>query len=156
MQSGTVEAIYIAAEAGADPERVERARAVAGRGLEGDRNYVGAGTFYDPRKPGRDLTLIEAEAIEGLAAETGIRLEPGAARRNVVTRGVSLNSLVGRRFEVGGALCEGRLLCDPCRHLERATEQGVLKGLANRGGLRADVLEDGWIEAGANMRELGD
>jgi MOSC domain-containing protein YiiM len=116
---------------------------------------MGAGTFHDPRKPGRDLTLIEAEAIEGLAADTGIVMEPGEARRNVVTRGVSLNSLVGKRFHVGEVLCEGKLLCHPCRHLERATERGVLKGLADRGGLRADVLEDGWIEAGAAVREAG-
>jgi MOSC domain-containing protein YiiM len=156
MQTGTVEGIYVAPQAGAQPQRVERVRAVAGRGLEGDRNFTGAGTFYDPRKPGRDLTLIEAEAIDGLAADTGIALAPGDARRNVVTRGVRLNDLVDRRFALGdGIECIGRLLCDPCRHLERATDPGVLKGLANRGGLRADVVSDGWLEVGAPLRELG-
>jgi MOSC domain-containing protein YiiM len=155
VQSGTVEAVYIAPEPGANPRPVARARAVAGRGLEGDRNFAGAGTFHDPSKPGRDLTLIEAEAIEGLAADTGIALEPGAARRNVVTRGLSLNDLVDRRFTIGGVECVGRLLCHPCRHLERATEPGVLRGLANRGGLRADIVGDGYVEVGAPVRELG-
>ena len=149
MRSGVVEAIYVGPSAGLSP--VERVRAVAGRGLEGDRYFKGDGTFSEPRKPGRDLTLIEAEAIEGLARDTGIELEPGDARRNVVTRGVALNDLVGRRFRVGQVECVGRRLCDPCSHLEGLTQPGVLKGLANRGGLRADILEDGWITVGAEL-----
>jgi MOSC domain-containing protein YiiM len=155
MQSGKIEGIYVAAEAGAEPRPVERVRAVAGRGLEGDRNFTGEGTFHDPDKPGRDLTLIEAEAIDGLADDTGVELAPGAARRNVVTSGISLNDLVDRRFKIGDVECVGRLLCHPCSHLERATQPGVLKGLANRGGLRADILGDGWIEVGAPLEELG-
>jgi MOSC domain-containing protein YiiM len=154
MQSGVVEAIYL----GPDPHErlrsVERMRAVAGQGLEGDRYFKGDGTFYKPAKDGQDLTLIEAEAIEGLSREAGIELDPGEARRNVVTRGLALNDLVGRSFRVGEVECIGRRPCDPCRHLERLTQPGVLKGLANRGGLRADVVRGGWISVGAPVTEL--
>lgn len=156
MQSGQVEAIYVGATRGEVPAPVERARAIVGRGLDGDRYFNQRGTFSDPRKEGQDVTLIEAEALEGLARDTGIELPPGASRRNVVTRGLALNDLVGKRFKVGNVECIGRRLCDPCRHLEGLTKPGVLKGLAGRGGLRADILNDGWISVGAPLRELPD
>jgi MOSC domain-containing protein YiiM len=154
MQSGVVEAIYLGPDRHERLRPVERVRAVAGQGLEGDRYFKGDGTFYKPAKDGQDLTLIEAEAIEGLSREAGIELGPGEPRRNVVTRGLALNDLVGRSFRVGEVECIGRRLCDPCRHLERLTQPGVLKGLANRGGLRADVVRGGWISVGAPVTEL--
>jgi MOSC domain-containing protein YiiM len=154
MQSGVVEAIYIGPSPHETPRPVERVQAVAGKGLEGDRYFRGVGTFYEPAKDGQDLTLIEAEAIEGLAEDTGIELEPGEARRNVVTRGIALNDLVGRRFAVGEIECIGRRLCDPCSHLESLTTPGVLKGLVDRGGLRADVVNGGEIAVGAAVQEL--
>jgi MOSC domain-containing protein YiiM len=157
MQSGSVEGIYVAAEAGTRPRPVSEASVVAGRGVEGDRYFRDGGTFSDdPRSDGRDLTLVEAEAVEGLARDTGIELAPAETRRNVVTRGVALNDLVGRRFTVGEVECVGRRLCDPCSHLQKLTQPGVLKGLANRGGLRADVLRGGPIRVGDAVRELGD
>ena len=155
MQSGSVEAIYVSPEAGVLPKAVESVAAFAGRGLEGDRYFRDAGTFSDePRSNGRDITLIEAEAVEGLARDTGIELDAAAARRNVVTRGIALNDLVGRRFTVGEVECMGRRLCDPCSHLEKLTQPGVLKGLVERGGLRADVVRDGAIRVGDEVREL--
>jgi MOSC domain-containing protein YiiM len=154
MQEGVVEGIFLAPAAEAPPQPVGEVAAVAGRGLEGDRYFSGDGTFYEHRKPGQDITLIEAEAVAGLANVSGIELAPADARRNVVTRGIALNDLVGRRFRVGEAECLGRRLCDPCRHLETLTAPGVLKGLANRGGLRADVVVGGRIAVGAAVREL--
>jgi MOSC domain-containing protein YiiM len=154
MQTGVVEAIYLAETAGGDPAHVPDALAVAERGLEGDRYFSAAGTFSEKEGDGRDLTLIEAEAIEGLARDTGIELTSGAARRNLVTRGLALNDLVGKRFAVGDVECIGRRLCDPCAHLERLTAEGVLKGLVMRGGLRADILRGGRITTGAPIREL--
>jgi MOSC domain-containing protein YiiM len=156
MQTGVVEAIYIGTVPSELPHAVKRVRAVAGKGLEGDRYFrgEGEGTFYEPAKEGQDLTLIEAEAFEGLASETGIELDSPEARRNVVTRGLALNDLVGRKFMVGEVKCVGRRLCDPCSHLESVTRPGVLKGLVNRGGLRADILTDGEIAVGARIREL--
>jgi MOSC domain-containing protein YiiM len=157
FQSGTVESIHIAARAEEDTRPVETVEVVAGRGIEGDRYFRtdGSGTFHEADKHGQDLTLIEAEAIEGLAADTGIELGPGEARRNVVTRGVALNDLVGRRFTVGEVEAVGNRLCDPCNHLEKLTQRGVLKGLVERGGLRADVVRGGAIRVGDELRELG-
>ena len=155
MSVARVEAIFLVPAAGAAPQAVEEAAAVAGRGLEGDRYFAGEGTYYADGKDGQDLTLIEAEAIEGLVRESGIELGPGESRRNVVTRGIALNDLVGRRFRVGDVECEGRRLCDPCSHLEKLTEPGVLKGLVDRGGLRADILRGGRIAVGDEVLELG-
>ena len=149
---GTVEGIYLAAEHELPTEPVERVRVVPGRGPEGDR-YYRSGETNEPGV-GRDLTLIEAEAIEGLASENGIELDLGEARRNVVTRGIGLNDLVGKPFRVGAVRCVGIEPCDPCRHLERLTKPGVLKGLAGRGGLRADVVSGGEIAVGDPVEAL--
>jgi MOSC domain-containing protein YiiM len=156
MNPGHVEAIFLAQPTEGARVEVPAATAVAGRGLEGDSYFAGPGTRR-PTGPGdgRDLTLIEAEALDGLAAEAGIELAPGEGRRNVLTRGVSLNHLVGRRFRVGGVECAGRRLCDPCSHLESLTRPGVLKGLVNRGGLRADILSGGTIAVGDEVVDLG-
>ena len=150
MPAGRVEAIFLATSARAEPSSVAAARAVPGRGLEGDRYFLGIGTFtnWKGKRAGEALTLIEAEALEAVADEAGIDIGAGASRRNVVTRGVALNDLVGKRFRVGGVECYGDRLCDPCRHLARLTEDGVLRALTNRGGLRADILGEGPIAIG--------
>jgi MOSC domain-containing protein YiiM len=147
--AGRVELIAVSPAAEAPMRTVDRATAVAGRGLEGDRYAAGAGTFSDPASNGHDLTLIEAEELDALALPSGGRLGYAEARRNVVTRGIDLDALVGRRFRVGAVECVGRRLCEPCSHLERLTEPGTLRALVHRGGLRADVLSDGVIEVGA-------
>jgi MOSC domain-containing protein YiiM len=153
---GRVEAIFLAQPQEGGRRQVERATALAGVGLEGDAYAAGPDTRRDGAGvDGRDLTLIEAEALEGLAAEAGIELEPWEGRRNVLTRGIGLNDLVGRRFRVGAVECVGRRLCDPCRHLESLTRPGVLRGLARRGGLRADVLTGGEIAVGDEVADLG-
>ena len=149
-QNGRVEAIALAARATGTVVLVPEAQAAAGRGLVGDRYEAGAGTFTPVRGGGRgyDLTLIEAEVLDQFVLPDGRRLEYGEARRNLITRGVDLNSLVGRRFRVGNVECLGQRLCEPCAHLERLTAKGVLRGLIHRGGLRADILTDGHISIG--------
>jgi MOSC domain-containing protein YiiM len=149
-QGGRVEAIALAARATGPVVLVPEAQAVAGRGLAGDRYEAGAGTFTPVRGGGRgyDLTLIEAEVLDQFVLPDGRRLEYGEARRNLITRGVDLNSLVGRRFRVGNVECLGQRLCEPCAHLERLTTKGVLRGLIHRGGLRADILTGGHISIG--------
>jgi MOSC domain-containing protein YiiM len=140
---GVVEQIAIAPARAVLPEPIGEVRAVAGHGLEGDRKFAADGAG-----PGEAITLIAAEALEGLREDTGIELSHEASRRNVLTRGVDLNALVGRRFRVGAVLCEGVELCEPCRHLQSLTDPGVLRGLVHRGGLRADVLQGGTIAPG--------
>src|SRR5690242_8325987 len=128
-------------------EQVLEARAVAGRGIEGDRYFMGTGTYSNSRTVSRDITLIEIETIEALERK-GILLDPGNARRNIVTRSVPLNHLVGCTFVVGEVRLRGTRLCEPCSHLERLTQQGVLKELIHRGGLRADIVDGGTIRVG--------
>jgi MOSC domain-containing protein YiiM len=143
---GAVEAIFIAGTHEALPSAIDEAEAVPAAGLRGDRYYDGERP--PDAEPGRDLTLIEAEAIEGLEAEHGVSIEPAEARRNVLTRGIDLNTLVGKRFRVGEVECLGQELCEPCAHLQSLTKPGVLRGLVHRGGLRADILNPGRIRVG--------
>jgi MOSC domain-containing protein YiiM len=139
---GRVEGIYVTPEHGELPQPVDSVRALAGRGLGGNRY------FFDEAPPGRALTLVAAEAVEAMEREHGISLEVAATRRNVVTRGIDVNELVGKRFRVGDVECEGVELCEPCAHLQSMTKPGVIKGLAHRGGLNADILSDGEISVG--------
>ena len=154
VTSGRVEAIHIAPVAGAPMVGVGRVRAIAGVGLEGDRYATMAGTWSPDPRVDRDITLIEAEVIDDLAATDGIHLAPGETRRNVTTRGVRLNDLVGRRFRVGDAVCEGTRLCEPCQHLTDALGKPILRPLAHRAGLRARILEGGEIGIGAEVVPL--
>lgn len=150
---GIVEAIYIAPVATGPLNAVRQVNAVAGHGLEGDRYFNKTGTFSPKDVPDRQLTLIESEAIEGLARDNSIVLPVGEARRNIVTRGVALNHLVGREFRVGEVVLRGTRLCEPCAHLESLTKRGVLAGLIHRGGLRAEIIVGGTITVGDEFRE---
>jgi MOSC domain-containing protein YiiM len=149
--SGVVEAIHIAGDAGEPVRVVEAVHAIAGVGLEGDRYAYGRGHYQDARVS-RDLTLVEAEAIEEVARESGIALALGETRRNVTTRGIGLNELVGRRFWVGDVLCAGTRLCEPCQYLADLTGKPLLRALVHRGGLRADILRGGVIRRGDTVR----
>lgn len=134
---------------------VERVRVIPGRGLEGDRYFTASGTYSDRPGPGREITLIESEAIEALARESEVRIQPGDARRNIVTRGVPLNHLVSQDFSVGDVRLRGIRLCEPCAHLERLTRKGVLSGLVHRGGLRSQILTEGTIRVGDPIVPIG-
>jgi MOSC domain-containing protein YiiM len=149
---GVVQHIHIADDAGAPIRAVDTVRALAGVGLEGDRYAYGRGHYQDERVS-RDLTLIETEAVEALAREHGIALASGETRRNLTTRGVNLNELVGRRFWIGDVLCLGTHLCEPCRYLADLTGKPLLRPLVHRGGLRADIVSGGVIRVGDQIRQ---
>lgn len=147
--SGRVEGIFIGPRKYELPTSVERVRAVAGSGLEGNRY------FYDgDAPPGRALTLIAAEALEEGAAESGIELGAAESRRNVLTTGIDLNALVGVRFRVGDVECVGVELCEPCTTLEGLTRPGVIKAYVHRAGLNADILTDGEIAVGDAVERI--
>jgi MOSC domain-containing protein YiiM len=147
MRNGTVESIHIAPAAKAAMKSVQHIEAIPGVGLDGDRYALKLGTFYKP-EPDFELTLIEVEAIEAIQREYQVTLPAGDARRNVVTRGVALNHLVGREFTIGGVKIRGIRLCEPCSHLQALTELPVIKALRHRGGLRAQILTAGTIRVG--------
>jgi len=145
--TGCVRAIWVAPTAGAPAEPLDAVRALAGRGLEGDRHVTGDGTFPSGL-PGSDLTLIEEEVCASFSPV----LEPGEHRRNVMTAGIDLNGLVGRDFLLGDVRCRGMRLCEPCTVVQRYAGRPVLRSLVHRGGLRADILDDGVIRVGDVVR----
>ena len=151
MSTGTIELIYIAPKATAPTLSVNEILAVPGVGLEGDRYALRQGTFFKP-EPDFELTLIEAEAIEALKRDYNVELAPAESRRNLVTRGVALNHLVGRDFQIGDVKAHGIRLCEPCSHLQRLAGKQVIKGLLHRGGLRAQILTQGSIRVGDTVR----
>jgi MOSC domain-containing protein YiiM len=148
---GYVEAVFTAPGAGLPVVRRARVEARPGAGLDGDRYASGTGHWSGDNKVGRDLTLIEAEVVDALSAELGMSIDAAELRRNVVTRGVRLNDLVGVRFRIGGVVAEGTRLCEPCDYLARLTGRAILEPLVHRGGLRANVLSAGAIVEGATI-----
>jgi len=150
-RAGTVEAVFLAPDAGEAMRPVDDVEAVADRGLRGDRYFHERG-LYDEREDlpeGADVTLIEREALARAAADYDLDLDPADTRRNLLTESVPLNHLVGREFRVGEALLVGRQLCEPCGYMESLAEnEGVADALVHRGGLEADVVESGAIAVG--------
>src|SRR5437899_8632355 len=140
--------IHSASKAEGSMRSTKGVRAIPGKGLEGDRYFKATGTYSDRPGPAREITLIESEAIAAMARDNELAISPGDARRNVVTRGVPLNHLVGQEFFVDRVRLRGIRLCEPCSHLEGLTRRGVLAGLVHRGGLRAQILIGGAIRVG--------
>jgi len=124
-------------------------RAIPGRGLVGDRYFLGTGTFSpQPQKPDFEITLIQQEYIDAFVEQTGIPFTARDARRNLVTSGVDLNALAGHEFTVGSVKLRGIRLCEPCNYLAKKTHPEVLQGLVHQGGLRAQILTEGEIHLG--------
>lgn len=144
-ETGRIEAIHVRPTSESPAAAVDRAALVAGFGLVGDRYHSGDQPLEDPNTA---VTLISGEALAMLKADTGIELSAADSRRQILTSGIDLNALVGKRFTVDGVLCEGFELCEPCEHLQSVTQPGVLRGLVHRAGLRAAVLSDGEIAVG--------
>ncbi|HET7367227.1 MAG TPA: MOSC domain-containing protein [Gaiella sp.] len=138
-----VEAIHLRAPDANDVHATTSAKAVAGKGLEGDRYF-----FEDGARPGLALTLIEGDVVRGAG------LAEGATRRQVTVTGTGLNDLVGKRFRVGSVECYGVMLCEPCLHLQELTRPGIIKQLVHRAGLNADILTHGSIAVGDEVVEL--
>jgi MOSC domain-containing protein YiiM len=151
---GKVISIQITPEASAALTSVEQVNAVAGQGLEGDRYFLKTGTYSKKHDATREATFIEAEALEALGHDYSLELSGVESRRNMTTRGVALNHLVGRTFRVGGAMFKGLRLCEPCGHLEQVTGRLVRPGLVHRGGLRTQILETGMVRVGDSIEVI--
>jgi MOSC domain-containing protein YiiM len=158
--SGSVVAIYIAGAAGAPMQERALARAVPGRGLEGDRYFAGSGAFSGQTTPGREvteLTLIEDEVIEHLRDDLCLDVSAVDSRRNLVTRAVPLNDLVGVEFSVGEVRMRGAGLCEPCVSLVKSPKnRRLLRGLVHKGGLRAQILTAGTIAVGDQVEAVAE
>jgi MOSC domain-containing protein YiiM len=144
----TIERIFVAATARAPQIDVPSVRVVVGKGIEGDRH------FGKRKVPGENLTLVEAEELEAFAQEQGVPVDLSGSRRNIVTRGVRLNDLVGREFRLGTALLRGVELCEPCSVMGRLYAlpewpgSRTVRQMLHRAGLRADVLQTGVFKVG--------
>jgi MOSC domain-containing protein YiiM len=147
-EQGSVISIHIAPTGAAPMKSVTTAQAAASKGLEGDRYYSKLGTYSNQAGSGRDVTLIEIEAIDALKRDYEVELDASRSRRNIVTQGVPLNHLVGKEFKVGDTVLRGTRLCEPCAHMEKLTVKGAMRGLIHRGGLRAEIVKGGTIRVG--------
>ena len=145
---GWLEHIHIAERASAKMEELKQARLIAGIGIEGDRYATGKGTYSKTPRSDRQVTLIEIETLEALQRDHAIELKPDETRRNLTTRAVPLNHLVGKRFCVGAVLLYGARLNVPCKYLEQVTGKSVYEPLVHRSGLNCEIVEGGVIRAG--------
>jgi MOSC domain-containing protein YiiM len=153
---GAVTEIWLTPTTAAPMRRVPSARLLAGRGLEGDRYALGGGTWAGYPDLEKQLTLIDADDVAALARETDAPLGPGDLRRNLVTSGVDLPSLVGAWFAVGDALLFGTKRCPPCTHLERLTGVRLIKAMVHRGGINAAVFAGGPVREGDAVRRVSE
>jgi hypothetical protein len=149
--TGIVETICVASSAGEPVKLLPAVKALPAQGLEGDRHVFGTGTFPSG-KPGSALTLIEGEVCDSFDPT----LRPDEHRRNLVTRGIDLNGLVGRQFTIGEVRCRGMRLCEPCTVVDGYARRPVLRALVHRGGLRADILTEGEIKVGGEVQPIAD
>ncbi len=143
---GTVEAIFVVAAGGQPMQSVDEVTALEGCGLEGDRycERTGYWTGVDECQ----VTLIQGEHLDEIFQQTGIHVRDGEHRRNIVTRGIELEQLRGRQFQVGEAILEYDRPRPPCSYVESLTEPGMMRALMGRGGICARVVRGGKIRVG--------
>jgi MOSC domain-containing protein YiiM len=154
MKSGSVLSIQIAPNGTDKLMNIQQVNAIEGMGLEGDRYYNRSGTYSNKHDESREATFIESEALDALAKDYNIDLDGTESRRNISTRGIALNHLVGKEFKVGKAFFRGIRLCEPCTHLENISGKRARKGLIHRGGLRAQIVKSGLIRVGDEIEVL--
>jgi MOSC domain-containing protein YiiM len=154
---GKVVSIYIAPLAGSQLETIEVAELRSGKGIAGDRYFQQQGTFSKQLESGADweVTLIESEEIRNYNEAQSTDWHDGAFRRNIVTRDIRINDLVGRQISVGTALLEGIRLCEPCAYLGSMLGPEIVKGMAHRAGLRARILASGYVRPGDSVEVTG-
>jgi MOSC domain-containing protein YiiM len=148
---GVVERIFVADYSGNPMQELANVEAIMGCGLRGDRYVIQTGFWSGVDEC--QVTLIEGEILANIAEDTGLPILAGEHRRNIVTRGIRLQQLLGKRFAVGEALFEFERSRPPCAHIQVLTPPGTAKALfGQRGGIGARVLKSGWICAGDPIR----
>jgi len=150
--SGRLESIFIAVAQSLPMQKLAQAKLVEGVGIEGDRYATGKGTYSSRPSEDRQVTLIELETLEAIRRDHGITLEPSETRRNLATRGVPLNHLVGRSFSVGDAVLFGCRLNVPCMYLQELLGKPVYAPLLNRSGLNCRIVRGGVLRPGDIIR----
>ena len=149
LRSGSVVALFIVDKKAAPMNKVEQMNALAGQGIEGDRYFLGTGTYSKKPEPGRQVTLIKSEVLESLRDEFDITVNPGESRRNVLTLDVEINELIGAEFFLGPVRLRAHRITQPCLYLEKLLDQpGLYKELWDNGGISCEILSEGIIREG--------
>ncbi len=146
---GTVKAIYIVGEGGAPMQKLDQVKALADCGLEGDRYCKRAGYWTGVDEC--QATLIAAEDLEEIAGTTAVCIQNGEHGRNLITRGIRLDSLQGKMFQVGEAVFEYDRPRPPCVYIQEITQPGMTQALMGRGGICARVVRSGLIRVGDSI-----
>ena len=149
IETGSVVALFTVDRRAAPMKKVERLYALAGRGIEGDRYFLGTGTYSKKPEPGRQVTLIKSEVLDSLKEKFEITVKPEESRRNILTRSIEINDLIGAEFFVGPVRLRAHRFTQPCLYLEKLLDQpGLYKELWDNGGISCEILSDGVIKAG--------
>lgn len=154
--SGTVEEIHISKERRKSLQKVQYAELEAGKGIVGDRYHVEATEKLAAGETVREnhLSLIAKEELNTFLARNKAELQYGDFRRNIITSGIDLNAMVGKKFTLGQAVCQGIEFCEPCAYLAATVHRAVLPELKEKAGLRAIILKDGTLEVGSKIAPL--
>ena len=146
IATGIVVALFTVDRRAAPMIKVEQLYALAGRGIEGDRYFLGTGTYSKSPEPGRQVTLIKSEVLESLKNKLEINVKPEESRRNILTQGIEINDLIGTEFYVGTVRLRAHRITQPCLYLEKLLDQpGLYKELWDNGGISCEILSDGVI-----------
>jgi len=146
--------IHIANAPGNELVSLQKAHLVTGKGIKGDHHFDKAS-----KAGANEVTLVAMECVNAFNSDTGLNIEPSNTRRNIVTRGIDLATLVGKLFKIGEVVLEGVEPCAPCAALGRRlatdamTPSEIVRALGNRGGLRAHIVSGGWIESGSKIQQ---
>ena len=147
IATGIVVALFTVDRRAAPMKKVEQLYALAGRGIEGDRYFLGTGTYSKSPEPGRQVTLIKSEVLESLKNKLEINVKPEESRRNILTQGIEINDLIGTEFYVGTVRLRAHRITQPCLYLEKLLDQpGLYKELWDNGGISCEILSDGVIK----------
>ena len=147
IATGIVVALFTVDRRAAPMKKVEQLYALAGRGIEGDRYFLGTGTYSKSPEPGRQVTLIKSEVLESLKNKLEINVKPEESRRNILTQGIEINDLIGTEFYVGTVRLRAHRITQPCLYLEKLLDQpGLYKELLDNGGISCEILSDGVIK----------
>ena len=147
IATGIVVALFTVDRRAVPMKKVEQLYALAGRGIEGDRYFLGTGTYSKKSEPGRQVTLIKSEVLESLKDKLEITMKPEESRRNILTRGIEINDLIGTEFYVGTVRLRAHRITQPCLYLEKLLDQpGLYKELWDNGGISCEILCDGVIK----------
>ena len=151
--AGIIEDILICEKAGGNLKSISEVALVAGKGIEGDRYFLKQGTFSESleEKGDFEVTLIEIEEINSFNEKTGLDYSPAKFRRNLVTKGIKLNDLIGQEFSIGDVTLYGVRLCEPCAYLAGILRQSILSHMVHKAGLRAVIKKSGSINLGSSF-----